>query len=210
MYARTQSFHRHRPSSTAPNPSPLSPQDDLSGLDMAELQKMMGGMGGGGAGGPPGDDAGGDPGGMPPGMDMEALMKMMGGGTGGMGGMGGMEGMMGGMGGMGGPPQGPPPDMGEVDGGSGDTKWKWEMKDDEIIVRIEMQKPATKKDLKVSFGATTLKVEVFGETIIDGTLAGTVHGDESTWCLVEQGTELQILLSANSSERWPSLLKDSD
>jgi hypothetical protein len=29
-----------------------------------------------------------------------------------------------------------------------------------------------------------IKVEVFGETIIDGKLAGTVHGDESTWCLV--------------------------
>ena len=135
------------------------------------------------------------------GMDMESLMS----GMGGMGGMGGMEDMMGGMGGM-----GPPPDMGEVDGGSGDTKWKWEMKDDEIIVRIELSKPATKKDLKVTFGATSLKVEVFGETIIDGKLAGTVHGDESTWCLVEKGAELQILLSAATSNRWPSLLEDSD
>ena len=119
-----------------------------------------------------------------------------------------MESLMGGMGGMGG--MGPPPDMGEVDGGSGDTKWKWEMKDDEIIVRIELSKPATKKDLKVTFGAKSLKVEVFGETIIDGKLAGTVHGDESTWCLVEKGAELQILLSAATSNRWPSLLEDSD
>ena len=43
-----------------------------------------------------------------------------------------------------------------------------------------------------------------------GKLAGTVHGDESTWCLVEKGTELQILLSATTSKRWPSLLEDSD
>jgi hypothetical protein len=157
-------------------------------MDMAELQKMMSGMGGGAsAGAPPGGDDG--PGGMPPGMDMEALMAQLGG-------------MMGG--------GGPPPDMGEVDGGSGDTKWKWEMKDEEIIVRIELAKPATKKDLKVTFGAKTLKVEVHGETIIDGALAGTVHGDESTWCLVDKGAELQILLSANTSDRWPSLLKDSD
>ena len=183
-------------------------------MDMAELQKMMSGMGGGAsAGAPPGGDDG--PGGMPPGMDMEALMAQLGGmgggGGGGMGGMGGMEGMMGGMGGggmMGG--GGPPPDMGEVDGGSGDTKWKWEMKDEEIIVRIDLAKPATKKDLKVTFGAKTLKVEVHGQTIIDGTLAGTVHGDESTWCLVDKGAELQILLSANTSDRWPSLLEDSD
>ena len=159
-------------------------------MDMAELQKMMSGMGGG-AGAPPGGDAG--AGGAPPGMDMEALMAQL-------GGMGG-GGMMGG---------GPPPDMGEVDGGSGDTKWKWEMKDEEIIVRIDLAKPATKKDLKVTFGAKTLKVEVHGETIIDGALAGTVHGDESTWCLVDKGAELQILLSANTSDRWPSLLKDSD
>ena len=126
---------------------------------------------------------------------------------GGMGGMGGMEGMMGVMGGMGG---GPPQDMGEIDGGSGDTKWKWEMKDDEIIVRITLAKPATKKDLAVKFGANSLKVDVFGETIIDGKLAGTEHGDESTWCIVEKGTELQILLSATTSNRWSSLLEGSD
>ena len=174
-------------------------------MDMAELQKMMSGMGGG-AGAPHGGDAG--AGGAPPGMDMEALMAQLGGMGG--GGMGGMEGMMGGMGGGGMMGGGPPPDMGEVDGGSGDTKWKWEMKDEEIIVRIDLAKPATKKDLKVTFGAKTLKVEVHGETIIDGALAGTVHGDESTWCLVDKGAELQILLSANTSDRWPSLLKDSD
>ena len=41
-------------------------------MDMAELQKMMSGMGGGArARAPPGDDAG--PDGMPPGMDMEGF-----------------------------------------------------------------------------------------------------------------------------------------
>jgi hypothetical protein len=86
------------------------------------------------------------------------------------------------MGGGGGGGQ-PPPEMGEVDGGEGDTKWKWEMKDEEIIVRIALEKPARKTDLKVVFGANSLKVEIFGETVIEGKLAGTVHGDESTWCL---------------------------
>ena len=28
--------------------------------------------------------------------------------------------------------------MDEVDGGQGDTKWKWEMNDDEILVRIAL------------------------------------------------------------------------
>ena len=95
-------------------------------------------------------------------------------------------------------------------GGAGDTKWKWEMKDEEIIVRIELAKPAKKADLQVTFGAKTLKVVVHGETIIDGTLAGTVHGDESTWCLVEKGVELQILLSAATANRWASLLENEE
>ena len=118
---------------------------------------MMSGMGGGKRRRPGGDDG---PGGIS--HERHGRHGQLGGmgGGGGMGGMGGMEGM-GGMGGMMGG-GGPPPDMGEVDGGSGDTKWKWEMKDDEIIVRIELSKPATKKDLKVTFGAKTLKVEVHG------------------------------------------------
>jgi hypothetical protein len=65
--------------------------DEGSGMDMAKMMQMMGGMGGGGA---------------PGGMDMSQMMKMMG-GMGGEGGEGGMDmakmmEMMGGMGGEGG------------------------------------------------------------------------------------------------------------
>jgi cytosolic prostaglandin-E synthase len=67
----------------------VDPEDEAEGFDMSNLEggSGMGGMGGGGGGGGMG---------MPPGMDMEALMKQM-------GGMGGMDGGMGGMGGMDGP-----------------------------------------------------------------------------------------------------------
>ena len=153
----------------------------------------MGGMGGmaggpmGGMGGMGGDDSMG-------GMDFSSMM-------GGMGGMGGMEGMMGG---------GPKQPMDEVDGGQGDTKWKWEMNDDEILVRIALSKPTTKKDLKVTFAHKTLKVEVHGETIIDGKLEGAVHADECTWCIAEKGAELQLMLVATSGNRWVSLMDGSD
>ena len=126
--------------------------------------------------------------------DLSSLM-------GGMGGMGGMEGMMGG---------GPKQPMDEVDGGQGDTKWKWEMNDDEILVRIALSKPTTKKDLKVTFAHKTLKVEVHGETIIDGKLEGAVHADECTWCIAEKGAELQLMLVATSGNRWVSLMDGSD
>ena len=148
----------------------------------------MGGMGDmGGMGGMGGDDSMG-------GMDFSSMM-------GGMGGMGGMEGMMGG---------GPKQPMDEVDGGQGDTKWKWEMNDDEILVRIALSKPTTKKDLKVTFAHKTLKVEVHGETIIDGKLEGAVHADECTWCIAEKGAELQLMLVATSGNRWVSLMDGSD
>ena len=139
------------------------------------------------------------------GMDFASMMGGMGGGMGGrMGGMGGMEGMMGGGGG------GPKQPMDEVDGGQGDTKWKWEMNDDEILVRIALAKPTTKKDLKVAFGVKTLKVEVHGDSIIDGKLEGSVHADECTWCIAEKGAELQIMLVATSGNRWVSLMDGSD
>jgi prostaglandin-E synthase len=89
-----------------------------------------GGMPGGMGGGMPG--MGGEGGGMPPGMDMEALMKQMGGMGGGApgGGGGGMPGgmdmeammkQMGGMGGMGGGPPGEGDDEGDDDEGELDA-----------------------------------------------------------------------------------------
>ena len=84
------------------------------------------------------------------------------------------------------------------------------MNDDEILVRIALAKPTTKKDLKVAFGVKTLKVEVHGDSIIDGKLEGSVHADECTWCIAEKGAELQIMLVATSGNRWVSLMDGSD
>ena len=49
---------------------------------------------------------------------------------------------------------------------------------------------------------------MFGDVLLDGKLGGPVHGDECSWCLVEGGTELQLLLAATSLVKWPALLKD--
>ena len=83
------------------------------------------------------------------------------------------------------------------------------MKDDEIIVRIELSKPATKKDLKVTFGAKSLKVEVFGETIIDGKLAGNFTATSQRGASSRRAPSCRFS-SAATSNRWPSLLEDSD
>ena len=77
----------------------------------------------------------------------------------------------------------------------------------EIIVRFALQTPAAKKDVKVVFKATALQVTVAGEELINGSLAGTLALDECTWCLVEKGSELQVMLALAQDVKWPTLLK---
>jgi hypothetical protein len=131
---------------------------------------------------------------------------------------------MGGGGGMGG--GGPEADMrrqaqanqqaaaeknaGEAEGGTDGKTWKWEQTskygESEIIVRFPLAAPATKKDVKVTFKAKELKVVVAGEELMNGKTFGTITIDDSTWCLVEKGTELQLLLALAEDNKWHTLL----
>jgi len=175
----------------------------MDGADPAMMEKLMAAMGkGGGEGGEGGGEGGG--------MDMAALQAML-------GGMGG-----GGMGGMGG--GGPEADMqrkaqanqsaaaeknaGEVD--SDTFKWEQTSKygESEIIVRFPLETPATKKDVKVVFKARELKVTVAGVELMNGKTAGTITIDDSTWCLVEKGSELQLLLALAEDVKWKTLLQE--
>ncbi len=74
-------------------------------------------------------------------------------------------------------------------------------------MRFALAAPATKKDVKVVFKATALQVTVAGEELINGSLAGTLALDECTWCLVEKGSELQVMLALAQDVKWPTLLK---
>ena len=186
-----------------------APPGGGGGMDPAMMQKLMASLGQGGAGGEGG------------GMDMAALQAMMGGMGGGGGGMGGMGGMMGGMGGG-----GPEADLrqrsqqkqaeheaknaGEIEGGSDGKTWKWEQTSDgdesTILVRFTLATKATKRDVKVVFKAKELKVTVAGESLVEGKLHGTVSVDDSTWCIVEEGMELQVMLALASDTKWDALL----
>ena len=168
--------------------------------DPEMMSKLMGAMGQGG-----GEGGGG-------GMDMAALQAMLGG----MGGMGGIGGMGGGM------PGGPPAEMqqqaqrnqaeaaakndGEKDAGT----YKWEQTssggDSEVIVRFPLSAPATKKDVKVVFKAKELKVTVAGVELLNAKTYGTTYSDDCTWCLVEKGAELQVMLALAEDTKWHSLV----
>ena len=99
---------------------------------------------------------------------------------------------------------------GEAEGGADGQTWKWEQTskygESEIIVRFALEAAATKKDVKVTFKAKELKVVVAGTELINGKTFGTIAIDDSTWCLVEKGTELQVLLALAEDVKWDSLL----
>ena len=99
----------------------------------------------------------------------------------------------------------------EKEDGDGKTKWLWDQSGDEVVVRIALDKAATKKDLKVTFAPSTLTVSIFGEAVFDkAALGGKVYPDECTWCLAEKGSELQLMLAcAGGDAKWASLLKDA-
>ena len=171
------------------------------GMDPAMMEQLMASMGGGKGGGKGG------------GMDMAQLQAMM-------GGMGGGGGMMGG--------GGPEDEMKrkaqsnqqahmaknsgeEVEGGVDGKTWKWEQTSDldeggEILVRFPLAVAATKKDVQVVFKSKELKVTVAGEELINGKTFGTVSTEDSTWCLVDKGTELQVLLALAVDIKWDDLL----
>ena len=126
---------------------------------------------------------------------------------------------MGGMGGMGGGPEAAAQQTAQRNQAAAAEKnageqagdgFHWEQTskygDSEIIVRFELATPATKKDVKVVFKAKELKVTVAGAELMSSKLFGTITIDESTWTLVEKGSELQVLLALAEDTKWKTLV----
>lgn len=153
-----------------------------------------------------------------------------GGGPGGMGGMGGMDlqSLMGGKGkggkgdilnalGKGGGGKGSkdsfqPPEREEQKAPTeciekDEDGYAWSQNGDEIQITFSLEKSATKKDVKVGFKTKTLDVAVSGESLLKGALAGEVDVEECTWCLVNGGSELQVMLTKmKAKDEWKALV----
>merc|ERR1712203_1082338 len=108
------------------------------------------------------------------------------------------------MGGKGG--QQPPADDSEKK--SSDGKYMWQQKNDEIQVRFLEHEGLTKKDINVKFSTKNLKVELKGETIVDGPLFNSVEADECCWSIDPDTRFLQIMLTKKEgdSSNWSSLM----
>ncbi|CAE7483588.1 unnamed protein product [Symbiodinium natans] len=130
----------------------------------------------------------------PGGMNMEELKNMMGKGGGSKGGGKGQ--------GYGSQPAAEEEVETQEDG------YTWSQKGEEVQIAIKLPQATTKKDVKVAFKQTTISVLAGGKTLLDGTLGGKVETDECTWCLVNGGTELNVMLTKqNEKDNWKGLLK---
>ena len=178
---------------------PAAGGDPAAGMDPAMMQKLMAAMGQGK------DGEGG-------GMDMSALQAMM--GSGGMGGMGGPSGAEGDMQrkSQANQQDHAAKNAGEEEGGDEGKKFKWEQTsaggESTILVRFPLAAKATKRDVKVVFKAKELKVTVHGDELMAGKTYGVVSVDDSTWCIGEEGRELQVLLAPAQDTKWQAVLKD--
>mmetsp|Transcript_2693 Transcript_2693/g.7912 ORF Transcript_2693/g.7912 Transcript_2693/m.7912 type:complete len:131 (+) Transcript_2693:1-393(+) len=101
---------------------------------------------------------------------------------------------------------------GEEEAGEEGKKFKWEQTsadgESTILVRFALSAKATKRDVKVVFKAKELKVTVHGEELMSGKTYGVVSVDDSTWCIGEEGLELQVLLAPAQDIKWQAVLKD--
>lgn len=134
----------------------------------------------------------------PGGMDMDSIQQMMGGKGGGKGGMGG---------GGGKGKQAPEPKEEEEEERTEDG-YAWSQKGEEVQILFKLEKPVTKKDVKVKFAPGTLEVTVDGGKLLGGSLGGKVDTDECTWCIANGGNELQVMLTKrDAKDAWKALLK---
>ena len=77
-----------------------------------------------------------------------------------------------------------------------DLGYTWDQTDDEVEVKFKCDASTKGKDVQVQFARTSLKVQVKGETLVDGKTGGSVVVDDCTYTLQDEGTgrELCIVL----------------
>jgi hypothetical protein len=90
--------------------------------------------------------------------------------------------------------------------------YTWSQNEEEVELRFPVASGTKAKYVKVNFGRTTLKVVVAGQTLVNGTLGGTVEVDDSTFTIEDAtgGTskELCVTLGKKEGNTWPFVIRD--
>jgi hypothetical protein len=90
--------------------------------------------------------------------------------------------------------------------------YTWCQNDEEVELRFPVASGTKAKYVKINFGKTKLKVVVAGQTLVNGTLGGTVEVDDSTFTIEDasDGTskELCVTLGKKEGNTWPFVIRD--
>jgi hypothetical protein len=92
-----------------------------------------------------------------------------------------------------------------------DLGYTWSQTDDEVELKFKCHSEIKGKHVQIKFGHSSLKVQVAGETLVEGGLGGTIVVDESTYTLQDEGKwrELCVVLGKTEAGRlWAHALAD--
>ncbi len=89
--------------------------------------------------------------------------------------------------------------------------YTWSQNDEEVELRFPVSVGTKAKYVKINFGTTRLKVVVAGQTLLSGSLGGTVEVDDSTFTIEDAnsgtGKELCVTLGKKEGNTWPFVIR---
>ena len=71
----------------------------------------------------------------------------------------------------------------------------------ELELRVDVPYPITKDDVRVDFRSTHLSIVVHGQPLLEGTLAGAIAPDASTWAVADDARSIEINLIKQKRRR---------
>lgn len=90
--------------------------------------------------------------------------------------------------------------------------YTWFQNDEEVELRFPVSVGTKAKYVKINFGTTKLKVVVAGQTLLSGSLGGTVEVDDCTFTIEDAnsgtGKELCVTLGKKEGNTWPFVIRD--
>lgn len=98
--------------------------------------------------------------------------------------------------------------LNESDVGATLDKYSWTQTDDEVIVKVKVPAGTKSKAVKLDVHSKTLKLEVLGDKILDGSLYKNVDADECTFTIEDDGdgrtviVTLQKLQKTSANAHW--------
>jgi hypothetical protein len=90
--------------------------------------------------------------------------------------------------------------------------YTWSQNGEEVELRFPVSAGTKAKYVKINFGTTRLKVVVAGQTLLSGSLGGTVEVGDSTFTIEDAnsgtGKELCVTLGKKEGNTWPFVIRD--